>query len=470
MSHRTTPELPLEPEGTGGNERPQDDSMSRRDLLRASAAALIGGAVGATVMTPQPAEASLLGGLLGPSSSTTIQVRPMNGPMVIIRFDDGYKETASIAGPILAQRGLVGYLAIVTGRIGKTVAGQAYCSATDLLNLAAAGWEIGSHTQTHMNATSNRDQFRAELDGSIKDLLAVGLPYPRSFTYPGGARDAASDREVYWRFKKCFTTYSPNLMGTSPVQPTFFMPYGALGTGDYPSQSLDLIKVTVDQLLSTGRTAVVTFHRISNDAGPLNFPVTQFTAFADWLAGRGYPVGLPLLTKPHDLLCDGGFEEVNYLRTGPYPAQGGAYYSWIFAPGTALSQVSGHAHSGAKSIKFDSAGASVTDTLTHAIPVEPGKTYRVRCWVDIPTLASGQMRMDVAYHNPLNGFISANYRLASSAVPTSGWVEWTATFTPPAGTDTAQFTWVADNANGVAYLDDVTITEDSTYDVLAYGG
>mgnify|MGYP001043020790 FL=1 len=104
---------------------------------------------------------------------------------VIISFDDGNLDVYSNAFPIMQKYGFVGTFYIVANRVGA----YNLVNAEQLKEMAAAGWEIGSHSMTHMTLTTDYSQVRNEILQSRLTLeAAVGVPV-RSFAYPFGLAD-----------------------------------------------------------------------------------------------------------------------------------------------------------------------------------------------------------------------------------------------------------------------------------------
>jgi len=68
-------------------------------------------------------------------------------PDVVITFDDGHLSNYDIAMPLLAERGLSAYLFVTSDFVGKR---DHFCHAVHLEKMAANGFEIGSHGQTHL--------------------------------------------------------------------------------------------------------------------------------------------------------------------------------------------------------------------------------------------------------------------------------------------------------------------------------
>jgi peptidoglycan/xylan/chitin deacetylase (PgdA/CDA1 family) len=124
-----------------------------------------------------------------------------------VTFDDGFESVYRLAYPILATFKVPSTIFVVVAGIGKTNewdvrigdAPHPMLSKAQILELAAAGMEIGSHTMTHPQLPELSDtELRTELLDSkhaLEDL--VGRPVV-SLAYPYGAwdrrvRDAAAE-------------------------------------------------------------------------------------------------------------------------------------------------------------------------------------------------------------------------------------------------------------------------------------
>lgn len=107
---------------------------------------------------------------------------------VILTFDDGFKTTYTTALSIMERYGFTGTSYIVYYYVGITN----YMNADEIRALYAAGWEIGSHSLSHLDLTTRPDRQEDEIVQSrwlLESLLGVPI---LSFAYPFGAYDESS--------------------------------------------------------------------------------------------------------------------------------------------------------------------------------------------------------------------------------------------------------------------------------------
>jgi peptidoglycan/xylan/chitin deacetylase (PgdA/CDA1 family) len=130
----------------------------------------------------------------------------VSGPTVAVTFDDGFASVLELAYPVLSSLGLDATVFVVTDfadsneplewpgiegwRGGVHEPEIRGLSWAELEQLAAAGWEVGSHTRTHRRLTQlDDDALSAELRGSRAACeRALGRPC-RSLAYPFGDMD-----------------------------------------------------------------------------------------------------------------------------------------------------------------------------------------------------------------------------------------------------------------------------------------
>lgn len=108
---------------------------------------------------------------------------------ILITFDDGHLDNYTNAFPIMKKYGFTGVLYIV----GNYVGADGYLNKEQILEMHAAGWEVGSHSMRHMDLTKlSPDDQRREIVGSkekLEELLGIDI---LTFAYPFGAKDSST--------------------------------------------------------------------------------------------------------------------------------------------------------------------------------------------------------------------------------------------------------------------------------------
>jgi peptidoglycan/xylan/chitin deacetylase (PgdA/CDA1 family) len=112
-----------------------------------------------------------------------------------ITFDDGYRDNLEVAAPSLRARGMPACFFVATGLVGSTVrpwwdveygAQSRWMTWDDVRLLKVQGFEIGTHTVTHIDlGTTDPAVAREEIAASRKQLRSQGLT-AHLFSYPYG--------------------------------------------------------------------------------------------------------------------------------------------------------------------------------------------------------------------------------------------------------------------------------------------
>ena len=122
--------------------------------------------------------------------------------LVGITFDDGYVSVLESAVPELLRHNFTATMFIISARLGGSNEwcdgpAQPLMSAGQVVELAAAGMEVGSHGATHVRlAGIAANQLEAEVSGSKASLGELLGTTVRGFAYPYGSMDAAARRAV----------------------------------------------------------------------------------------------------------------------------------------------------------------------------------------------------------------------------------------------------------------------------------
>ena len=111
---------------------------------------------------------------------------------IVISFDDGNEDIYTNAFPIMQKLGFPGVLYIVSNRVGS----KDYLGVPEITQMAAAGWEVGSHSLDHLNLVDNAGILWNEAVQSREDLqAALNLPID-TFAYPFGVADESTMSKI----------------------------------------------------------------------------------------------------------------------------------------------------------------------------------------------------------------------------------------------------------------------------------
>lgn len=171
-----------------------------------------------------------------------------------------------------------------------------YMTRAQLDQIAAAGNEIGGHTENHVNLTTVAPaDARAEICNDRARLISwYGAAAGRSFAYPFGA----SNGSVQALVKECGYTSARTTTGvTSPVtclscRPSESLPPRnpyALAAAESVNSTTTLadLKFQVDQASANGGGWVIyTMHAMGTTPNTLSIDPALYGQFLDWLGGR----------------------------------------------------------------------------------------------------------------------------------------------------------------------------------------
>lgn len=113
---------------------------------------------------------------------------------VIFTFDDGDLDNYTIAFPLMQKYGFTGVLYIVANRLQA----DGYLNVSQIKEMTAAGWEVGSHSFSHPSLIAEADPtvlHREIVESKTQLEAALGVPV-LTFAYPFGHVSSASVQYV----------------------------------------------------------------------------------------------------------------------------------------------------------------------------------------------------------------------------------------------------------------------------------
>lgn len=127
-----------------------------------------------------------------------------SAPTVVLTFDDGFADFATLAYPILAQHGFTATVFLPTALLGKRECwsganprARPLLSWTQVEDLARRGIDFGGHSRHHVDLTSlSDDALRDEIRLSQQDVAEHIGRAPETFAPPYGRSDRRVRQEI----------------------------------------------------------------------------------------------------------------------------------------------------------------------------------------------------------------------------------------------------------------------------------
>lgn len=230
------------------------------------------------------------------AAAATAAVRPIPARTIVLTMDDAVKSHRTFAGPLLKELGFGATFFVSHCWMPST---EHFMSWADIAELHRMGFEIGNHSWTHPDFSSQRVAARmeGELDLVEYELKQAGVPKPISFAWPGNTFGP----EALEVLRKCgyrFARRGPQpeaRYGTTDIGARFdparhhrlLIPT----TGDaYPGGTLDHFRKVVAQA-SAGQAVVLQFHGVPDIEHPwVHTPPERFRDYMHYLKENGFRV------------------------------------------------------------------------------------------------------------------------------------------------------------------------------------
>jgi peptidoglycan/xylan/chitin deacetylase (PgdA/CDA1 family)/GT2 family glycosyltransferase len=124
--------------------------------------------------------------------------RPLPRRAVVVTIDDGYRDNAEVAWPILSRRSFAASIFLVSDRLDAgndwdaegDVAGRPTLTHEQIEQMRRGGIRFGAHTRTHRKLPElDQAEMRDQLAGSRRDLETALGESVDTLTYPYGLHD-----------------------------------------------------------------------------------------------------------------------------------------------------------------------------------------------------------------------------------------------------------------------------------------
>jgi peptidoglycan/xylan/chitin deacetylase (PgdA/CDA1 family)/PKD repeat protein len=225
----------------------------------------------------------VLAALLAASPAPAQTLQPWPG--VTFTFDDGY-QSLGIVRPLFKQFGMVATAFPIVTAIGT----PGMATWEDLQGLVADGWEIGSHTMTHVNLVNCTDsQLIYEVAGSVitlQDHLNTDV-YALAFPYGAGANDPrvmAAVKDYYYFARNTYPWVY------NPVPPS---PFGLTCYEAFSDTTPQTVIQWIEDAKSHNGWIMIDLHNIvngtANPGDAYSYGTDQLTQILQYIKDNGYP-------------------------------------------------------------------------------------------------------------------------------------------------------------------------------------
>jgi len=341
---------------------------------------------------------------------------------VSFTFDDGLASALTQARPTLAKYGLTGTNYVISRCVGMSRVPNtchantdaSYMTWTQVKQLQAAGWEIGSHTATHPYLASSDAsdgqpnvltpaQVAQELAQSKADFTAQGID-AKAFSTPYGDYTAATLAQI----AKVYTSHRGFADQGNNIWP--YNDYLLNNMQVQAGVSVAQVKAKIDAAITNKHWLILTFHDIkvspSSDPDDYEYSTARLDQIAAYVktkqsAGLITPVNISsgLVASDTNLLPNNSFE--NGISSG--------WTTDVPSSIVANSGTNGSAPNPTRSVALN--GTSQNGHLfSPIINVDSNTTYMLKQFVNVTRITGGEVGFFIDEYDGFNNWVSGQYK------------------------------------------------------------
>ncbi len=228
---------------------------------------------------------------------SVISVKQMvNNPVITFNFDDSSPTVYSTAMPILSKYGFRGSFFVITDNIDKTD----QVTSNQLKELYNLGWDIGSHTDTHVTLTTNtEDVVRSDVSKARQKLISLGFFRSANLLAAPGGNFSGAQKYLYENLVQFVrSSIHSTLRSMLPAKQKDSYPHAGFESHD--GLLVADVKTRIDEVIANGEWFNLTHHIIDSAPGYTN--PTDFEEIVSYIYQKTQETNLQVKTTSEVLM------------------------------------------------------------------------------------------------------------------------------------------------------------------------
>jgi peptidoglycan/xylan/chitin deacetylase (PgdA/CDA1 family) len=161
-----------------------------------------------------------------------------------------------------------------------------YMTASDALGMQAKGYEIGSHSRTHIDlATADDAKLLDEVAGSRTELANLGFGMVKSFAYPFGTYTSKIEQSVKDAGYESARTTDGGVNAKATADPYLLQRHGM-----QLSTTVAQAKAWIDEALQNKTWLVLVLHRVDTSGDAYSTPPQDLQEVINYVASKSMKV------------------------------------------------------------------------------------------------------------------------------------------------------------------------------------